>query len=63
MMKDLFGVDVKVKTMSRWIERNGVDYTRWGNRTAVSEKRSELADDFRDKIDEVSMYKMREYKQ
>lgn len=63
MMKDLFGVDVKVKTMSKWIERNGVDYARWGNRTAVSKKRSELADDFRDKIDKVSMYKMRKYKQ
>lgn len=63
MMKDLFGVDVKVKTMSKWIERNGVDYARWGNRTAVSKKRSRLADDFRDNIDEVSMYKMREYKQ
>ena len=63
MMKDLFGVDVKVKTMSKWIERNGVDYARWGNRTAVSEKRSKLADDFRNKIDKVSMYKMRKYKQ
>ena len=62
MMKDLFGVDVKVKTMSKWIERNGGDYTRWGG-TTVSDKRSELADDFRDNIDQVSMYKMREYKQ
>ena len=62
MMKDLFGVDVKVKTMSRWIERNGVDYTRWGG-TAVSDKRSRLTYDFRNLIYKVSMYKMRKYKQ
>ena len=62
MMKDLFEVDVKVKTMSRWIERNGVDYTRWGG-TAVSDKRSRLTYDFRNLIYKVSMYKMREYKQ
>ena len=29
MMKDLFEVEVNIKTMSRWIERNGDDFTKW----------------------------------
>lgn len=59
MMKDLFDVDVKVKTMSRWIERNGTDYLRWGGRTHASSKRSRLAEDFEKLIKKVSMYKVK----
>lgn len=59
MMQDLFDVDVKVKTMSRWIERNGTDYLRWGGRTRASSKRSRLAEDFENLIKKVSMYKVK----
>ena len=62
MMKDLFEVDVKVKTMSRWIERNGTDYLRWGGRTQVSTKRSKLAEDFENLIKKVCRDKVRELK-
>ena len=58
MMKDLFEVEVNIKTMSRWIERNGEDFTRWGGRTVVSSKRSRLAEDFQDMIMKVSTYKV-----
>ena len=58
MMKDLFEVEVKVKTMSRWIERNGEDFTRWGGRTVVSSKRSRLAEEFQDMIYKVSSHKV-----
>ena len=58
MMKDLFEVEVNVKTMSRWIERNGDDFTKWIGRTEVSSKRSRLAEDFQDMIMKVSTYKV-----
>ena len=58
MMKDLFEVDVNIKTMSRWIERNGDDFTKWIGRTEVSSKRSRLAEDFQDMIMKVSTYKV-----
>lgn len=58
MMKDLFEVEVKVKTMSRWIERNGEDFTRWGGNTVVSSKRSRLAEEFQDMIYKVSSHKV-----
>lgn len=61
MMKDLFEVEVKVKTMSRWIERNGEDFTRWGGRTVVSSKRSRLAEEFQDMIYKVSSHKVMNY--
>lgn len=56
MMKDLFEVEVNIKTMSRWIERNGDDFTKWIGRTEVSSKRSRLAEDFQDMIMKVSTY-------
>lgn len=58
MMKDLFEVEVNIKTMSRWIERNGDDFTKWIGRTEVSSKRSRLAEDFQDMIMKVSTYKV-----
>lgn len=58
MMKDLFEVEVNVKTMSRWIERNGDDFTKWIGRTEVSSKRSRLAEDFQDMIMKVTTYKV-----
>ena len=58
MMKDILEVDVNIKTMSRWIERNGDDFTKWIGRTEVSSKRSRLAEDFQDMIMKVSTYKV-----
>ena len=58
MMKDLFEVEVNIKTMSRWIERNGDDFTKWIGRTEVSSKRSRLAEDFQDMIMKVTTYKV-----
>ena len=58
MMKDLFEVEVNVKTMSRWIERNGDDFTKWIGRTEVSSKRSRIAEDFQDMIFKVSSHKV-----
>ena len=61
MMKNLFNIDIKLGTMSRWLQRCGADYRKW-EKTNKAQQRKEIAEKFSKMILEVKKQKMEELK-
>lgn len=61
MMKNLFNIDIKLGTMSRWLQRCGADYRKW-EKTNKAQQRKGIAKKFSEMILEVKKQKMEELK-
>ena len=61
MMKNLFNIDIKLGTMSRWLQRCGADYRKW-EKTNKAQLRKVIAEKFSEMILEVKKQKMEDLK-
>ena len=61
MMKNLFNIDIKLGTMSRWLQRCGADYRKW-EKTNKAQQRKGIAKKFSEMILEVKKQKMEDLK-
>ena len=62
MMKRLFGINVKVGLMSRYLQRNSDNFRNWSNySTSIMEKRYKIATDFEESIGRVKAFKSHNY--
>lgn len=62
MMKRLFGINVKVGLMSRYLQRNSDNFRNWSNySTSIMENRYKIATDFEETIRRVKAFKSHNY--
>ena len=62
MMKRLFGINVKVGLMSRYLQRNSDNFRNWSNySTSIMKNRYKIATDFEETIGRVKAFKSHNY--